>query len=109
MTFIYNVFSSQGIQDRRQTINLNRKKGKNNAKYLKKRLLLIDYDEGIKIVCTYNNSNIFINKNINNEFIIQIENRIQKNQKEVIYFDNRNDLINYIQNNCTAKLDFIEY
>ena len=76
---------------------------------MKKRILLLDYDEGIKIICTYNNSNIFINKNINNEFIIQIENRIQKNQKEVLYFDNRNDLINYIQNNCTAKLDFIEY
>ncbi len=76
---------------------------------MNKRLKLLDYDEGIKIICTQNNSNIFINKNINNEFIIQIENGIQKNKKEVLYFDKRNDLINYIQNNCTAKLDFIEY
>jgi hypothetical protein len=91
------------------TIKLSRKKGKNNIKYLNKRLKLLDYDEGIKIICTQNNSNIFINKNINNEFIIQIENGIQKNKKEVLYFDKRNDLINYIQNNCTATLDFIEY
>jgi hypothetical protein len=88
---------------------LSRKKEINNIKYLNKRLKLLDYDEGIKIICTQNNSNIFINKNINNEFIIQIENGIQKNKKEVLYFDKRNDLINYIQNNCTAKLDFIEY
>ena len=88
---------------------MNRKKEKNNTKYLNKRLLLLDYDEGIKIICTYNNSNIFINKNINNEFILLIENEIQKNKKEVLYFDNRNDLINYIQTNYTAKLDFIEY
>ena len=76
---------------------------------MNKRLNLLDYDEGIKIICTHHNSNIFINKNINNEFIIQIENRIQKNKKEVLYFDKRNDLINYIQNNCTAQFDFIEY
>ncbi len=88
---------------------MSRKKEINNIKYLNKRLKLLDYDEGIKIICTQNNSNIFINKNINNEFIIQIENGIQKNKKEVLYFDKRNDLINYIQNNCTAKLDFIEY
>jgi hypothetical protein len=86
-----------------------RKKGKNNLKYLDTRLNQLDYDEGIKIICTHNNSNIFINKNINNQFIIQIESRIQKNKKEVFYFDKRNDLITYIQKNCTAKFDFIEY
>lgn len=86
-----------------------RKKGKNNLKYLNKRLNQLDYDEGIKIICTHNNSNIFINKNINNQFIIQIENGIQKNNKEVLYFDKTNELITYIQKNCTVKFDFIEY
>ncbi|HET9806458.1 MAG TPA: hypothetical protein VFP49_06100 [Nitrososphaeraceae archaeon] len=81
----------------------------NNLKYLNKRLNELDYDEGIKIRCTNNNYNIFINKNINNEFIIQIENVIQKNKKEILYFDKRNDLINFIQKNCTTKFDFIEY
>lgn len=76
---------------------------------MNKRLYQLDYDEGIKIICTHNNSNIFINKNINNEYIIQIENGNQKNKKEVLYFDKRKDLINYIQKNCTAKFDFIEY
>ena len=89
---------------------MNRKKNVNNLKYLNKRLNQLDYDEGIKIICTHNNSNIFINKNINNEFIIQIEDVIQKNKKEVLlYFDKRNDLINFIQKNCTAKFDFVEY
>lgn len=86
-----------------------RKKVKTNLKDLNKRLYQLDYDEGIKILCTNINSNIFINKNINNEYIIQIENGNQKNKKEVLYFDKRKDLINYIQKNCTAKFDFIEY
>ena len=76
---------------------------------MNKRLYQLDYDEGIKILCTNINSNIFINKKINNEYIIQIENGNQKNKKEVLYFDKRKDLINYIQKNCTAKFDFIEY
>ena len=86
-----------------------RNRRKNNLKYLNKRLNQLDYDEGIKIICTHNNSKIFINKNINNQFIIQIENRIQKNKKEVLYFDKTNELITYIQKNCTAKFDFIQY
>lgn len=86
-----------------------RKKVKTNLKDLNKRLYQLDYDEGIKILCTNINSNIFINKKINNEYIIQIENGNQKNKKEVLYFDKRKDLINYIQKNCTAKFDFIEY
>jgi|GEM_PF-2352441 len=90
-------------------MQLIRKIVKINLKDLNKRLNQLDYDEGIKIICTHNNSNIFINKNINNEYIIQIENGNQKNKKEVLYFDKRKDLINYIQKNCTAKFDFIEY
>jgi len=86
-----------------------RKIVKINLKDLNKRLYQLDYDEGIKILCTNINSNIFINKKINNEYIIQIENGNQKNKKEVLYFDKRKDLINYIQKNCTAKFDFIEY
>ena len=86
-----------------------RKIVKINLKDLNKRLNQLDYDEGIKILCTNINSNIFINKKINNEYIIQIENGNQKNKKEVLYFDKRKDLINYIQKNCTAKFDFIEY
>jgi hypothetical protein len=81
----------------------------NNLKYLNKRLNQLDYDEGMKIKCTHNNNYIFINKNINNEFIIQVEDMIQKNKKEVLYFDKRNDLINFIQKKCTTKFDFVEY
>jgi hypothetical protein len=86
-----------------------RKQGKNSIKYLNKRLNQLDYDEGIKIICTINNSSIFINRNINNEFIIQIEYMIQNTKQEVLYFDKKNDLINFIQKKCTAKFDFIEY
>lgn len=86
-----------------------RKQGKNSIKYLNKRLNQLDYDEGIKIICTHNNSIIFINRNINNEFIIQIEYVIQNTKKEVLYFDKKNDLINFIQKKCTAKFGFIEY
>jgi hypothetical protein len=86
-----------------------RKQGKNSIKYLNKRLNQLDYDEGIKIICTNNNSSIFINRNINNEFIIQIEYVIQNTKKEVLYFNKKNDLINFIQKKCTAKFDFIEY
>lgn len=81
----------------------------NNLKYLNKLLNQLDYDEGIKIICTHNNYNFFINKNINNEFIIQIEDKIQKNKKEILYFDKRDDLINFIQKNCTTKFDFVKY
>jgi hypothetical protein len=76
---------------------------------LSKRLNQLDYDEGIKITCGHNNYNIFINKNINNEFIIQIEDRMQKDKKEILYLEKRNDLINFIQKKCTTKFDFIEY
>ncbi|MGE5863260.1 MAG: hypothetical protein ACM31H_05755 [Nitrososphaerales archaeon] len=113
MKFLSNFFILLGLtnyKERRQAIiHLNMKEKVNKLKYLNKRLNQLDYDEGIKIICTHNNYNIFINKNINNEFIIQIENVIQKNKKQVLYFEKRNDLISFIQKNCTTKFDFVEY
>lgn len=85
------------------------KKVINNLKYLNKRLNQLDYDEGIKITCSHNNYNIFINKNINNEFLIQIEDKLQKDKKEILYFEKRKDLINFVQKTCTTKFDFIDY
>ncbi|HJU59436.1 MAG TPA: hypothetical protein VJ583_06780 [Nitrososphaeraceae archaeon] len=80
-----------------------------NLKYLNKRLNQLDYDEGIKITCSHNNYNIFINKNINNEFLIQIEDKMQKDKKEILYFEKRKDLINFVQKICTTKFDFVDY
>jgi hypothetical protein len=85
------------------------KKVINNLKYLNKRLNQLDYDEGIKITCSHNNYNIFINKNINNEFLIQIEDKMQKDKKEILYFEKRKDLINFVQKTCTTKFDFVDY
>ena len=85
------------------------KKVINNLKYLNKRLNQLDYDEGIKITCSHNKYNIFINKNINNEFIIQIEDKMQKDKKEILYFEKRKDLINFVQKKCPAKFDFVDY
>jgi hypothetical protein len=97
------------IEGEKKDIATNKKKEKNNLKLLNKLLNDLDYDEGIKIVCTNNNSTIFINKNINNEFIIQIEHVIQNNKKEILYFGKKNDLINFILIKCTSKFNVIEY
>jgi hypothetical protein len=90
-------------------IATNKKKEKNNLKLLNKLLNELDYDEGIKIICKNNNSNIFINKNMNNEFIIQIEHVIQNSKKEILFFLNKNDLVNFIEIKCTSKFNVIEY
>lgn len=97
------------MKERKTISQLIKKKEKNNLKLLNKLLNDLDYDEGIKIICTNNNSNIFINKNINNEFIIQIEHVIQNNKKKILYFGKKNDLINFILKKCTSKFNVIEY